>query len=988
MPESRSHCEQLQRAKVGPDLEVSPLDTRSYRSLTLSNQLHALIISDHISDKAAASLDVSVGSFSDPNDIPGLAHFLEHMLFLGTEKYPDEGSYNEFLAENGGHSNAFTASENTNYHFNLLVSDRDPDHPSPRFKEALDRFAQFFISPLFSESATERELNAVHSEHQKNLQSDSRRLNQVMHSCANPKHPFSKFGTGSRETLNDIPRKSGIDVRAQLLKFHREYYSANLMNLCIVGPYPLDMLQEWVVELFSEIPNHDRKHPSEEYRNIKPVLEEHRGLLYHIESVHDIRLLEITWFTETYVHNYRSKPARLVSLMLGDEGEGSLLSLLKNQGWCDGVSASPGEMNTFGYLQMTITLTNKGVDHVDDIVKMVFQYIQMLKLDGIPKRIFDEEACLGEISFRFHEREEPLTLVTRLALKMAYFSQPEYISGHFLYKTFDENKVREVLDALTADNCNLTISGRFVSGKTDQNEKWYGTPYKVEQINNARMKQWTNCDNDKALHLPPENLFIPTDFDLLGQPLPEGEYDRAGPIIIERNEHFELYHKLDRTFKRPRTKIIIQLLTPMTYASPWHAVMAKIFTLLLEDSLSEFSYPADRAGCQYSFDKSETGLELIISGYSHRIDVLLNAVIQKVRTLEVDATRFEMQRDIVEREFVNFEKGQPLHNAIYYLLHLVEDPRWHVRDYLQCLQNGEITLESMRKYAKDILQRLWMTALVCGNTSESDAIKMMKGVRENLGYKPLPEAEVLSRRIVQVPNGRNVFLRTKHCNEDDKNSAIKVYFQFGMRGDFNRDVQEELLSEILDKPAFHELRTVQQLGYMVFEGLATYEGVRGIFFIIQSTVADPDVLLERIEQFLKDVRKDVLEEMAEEKFQDYVNALIAKKSEPDRSISRQTNRFWREIERGFLQFDRKEKEIEALKSVTKQQVVQLFDEALADGGSRCRRVVCQIYGNQHPFEKRKELNEGIWDVNNPLDFRRRCSLFPVVGRPCGTSRNG
>ena len=77
---------------VLPDLEVekSPADTRSYRALTLANGLRVLLSSDPRADQSAAALDVHVGHFSDPPDLPGLAHFCEHMLFLGNAKYPGE----------------------------------------------------------------------------------------------------------------------------------------------------------------------------------------------------------------------------------------------------------------------------------------------------------------------------------------------------------------------------------------------------------------------------------------------------------------------------------------------------------------------------------------------------------------------------------------------------------------------------------------------------------------------------------------------------------------------------------------------------------------------------------------------------------------------------------------------------------------------------------------------------------------------------------
>ncbi|TQD89882.1 hypothetical protein C1H46_024584 [Malus baccata] len=105
-------------------------------------------------------MDVNVGAFSDPDGLEGLAHFLEHMLFYASEKYPSEDSYSKYISEHGGRTNAYTASENTNYYFDIN---------SDGFEEALDRFAQFFINPLMSADTTMRELKDVDSENQNNL---------------------------------------------------------------------------------------------------------------------------------------------------------------------------------------------------------------------------------------------------------------------------------------------------------------------------------------------------------------------------------------------------------------------------------------------------------------------------------------------------------------------------------------------------------------------------------------------------------------------------------------------------------------------------------------------------------------------------------------------------------------------------------------------------------------------------------------------------
>ncbi|WP_315982828.1 insulinase family protein [Aliamphritea spongicola] len=130
----------------------SPNDKRLYRSFNLPNQMKVLVISDPEADKAAASLDVNAGSNANPEGREGLAHFLEHMLFLGTEKYPEAGSYKAFISANGGNHNAYTAYQNTNYYFDVAIGQLEP---------ALDRFAQFFISPTFDEAYVDRERQAV-----------------------------------------------------------------------------------------------------------------------------------------------------------------------------------------------------------------------------------------------------------------------------------------------------------------------------------------------------------------------------------------------------------------------------------------------------------------------------------------------------------------------------------------------------------------------------------------------------------------------------------------------------------------------------------------------------------------------------------------------------------------------------------------------------------------------------------------------------------
>jgi secreted Zn-dependent insulinase-like peptidase len=81
-------------------------DKATYKFLELENKIKVILISDTEAMYSSASINVGVGSALDPKEFQGTAHFLEHMLFQGTNKYPKETEYFEFIARNGGVANA------------------------------------------------------------------------------------------------------------------------------------------------------------------------------------------------------------------------------------------------------------------------------------------------------------------------------------------------------------------------------------------------------------------------------------------------------------------------------------------------------------------------------------------------------------------------------------------------------------------------------------------------------------------------------------------------------------------------------------------------------------------------------------------------------------------------------------------------------------------------------------------------------------------
>ena len=223
-------------------INKSTSDPRSYEVFTLDNGLEVITISDENLATSAATLSVGVGAYQDPSSAQGIAHFLEHMIFMGSDKYKDPNEYMQFISENGGETNAFTADQQTTYLFSIN---------SDKFEDALDRLSAAIKSPLFDGTMVEKEINAVNSEWLLRRQSEAFIRQRTAAMTGNLNHPKTLLGVGNKETLSS---EKEILLRS-LREFHKRYYSANIMKLILVGNESPRKLKRMAKKYFGSIKN-------------------------------------------------------------------------------------------------------------------------------------------------------------------------------------------------------------------------------------------------------------------------------------------------------------------------------------------------------------------------------------------------------------------------------------------------------------------------------------------------------------------------------------------------------------------------------------------------------------------------------------------------------------------------------------------------------------------------------------------------------------
>ncbi|XP_072413834.1 insulin-degrading enzyme isoform X1 [Chiloscyllium punctatum] len=952
----------------------SPEDKREYRGLELSNDIRVLLIHDPTTDKSSAALDVHIGSLADPKEIPGLAHFCEHMLFLGTEKYPKENEYSQFLSEHAGSSNAFTSGEHTNYYF---------DVSNEHLEGALNRFAQFFLCPLFDASCKDREVNAVDSEHEKNLMNDAWRLFQLEKSTGNPEHRFSSFGTGNKFTLETRPAEMGIDVRQALLKFHSTNYSSNLMALCVLGRESLDELTDLVVKLFAEVEN--KYLPVPEYPE-HPFQEEHLKQLYKVVPIKDIRNLYVTFPIPDLQKYYKSNPGHYLGHLIGHEGPGSLLSELKSKGWVNTLVGGQKEgAKGFMFFIINVDLTEEGLVHVDDIILHMFQYINKLRTEGPQEWVFQECKDLNAMAFRFKDKERPRGYTSKLAGSLHYYPIHEVLAAEYLLEEFRADLIQMVLEKLRPESVRVAVVSKSFEGQTDITEKWYGTQYKQEAIGADVIQKWQNADLNGKFKLPVRNEFIPKNFEIF--PL---ENDALPfPTLIKDTAMSKVWFKQDDKFFLPKACLNFEFFSPFAYVDPLHCNMAYLYLELLKDSLNEYAYAAELAGLNYDLQNTIYGMYLVVKGYNDKQHIILKKIIEKMATFDIDEKRFEIIKEAYMRSLNNFRAEQPHQHAMYYLRLLMTEVAWTKDELKEALE--DVTLIRLKAFIPQLLSRLHIEALLHGNITRQTSLSIIQMVEDTLiqhaHTKPLLPSQLTRYREVQLPD-RGWFVYQQR-NEVHNNCGIEIYYQTDMQNT-HENMLLELFCQIISEPCFNTLRTKEQLGYIVFSGPRRSNGVQGLRFIIQSE-RPPSYLESRVEAFLKTMEKHI-KEMTEDAFQKHVQALAVRRLDKPKKLSAECAKHWSEIISQQYNFDRDNIEVAHLKTLTKEDIVNFCKELLAVDGSRRRKVSVHVLSRDMDSCPVVEQLPCQNDVNLPpapplpqptiiedmTVFKRSLPLFPLA----------
>ena len=767
---------------------------------------------------------------------------------------------------------------------------------------ALDRFAQFFVHPLFLEDTLDRELRAVDSENKKNLQSDNWRLMQLNKSLSSTKHPFHLFSTGNYKILHDDPIKRGVKIREEFIKFYKMHYSANRMRLVVLGRESLDQLQGWVEDLFTDVYNQDL--PRLKWDGIPAQTQEELCTQIFVKPVMDQRMLDISFPYPDEEELYASQPGRYISHLVGHEGPGSILAHLKAKGWANELSAGPSPVCPgTSFFSIGIRLTTEGLKNYRGIIKIVFQYMAMLKEQPPHEWIVDEQRKLTEVEFKFRQKIPASRTVSHLSGVMQKpLPRDLLLSGQSLIRQFDPEAIKRGLAALRPDNFRFIVTSQDYPGDWDKKEKWYGTEYKYEKIPKDFLREIEDIvkapagERPAELHLPGKNEFIPQRLDVERKDVKD---PMLTPKLVRNDPNVRTWFKKDDQFWVPKANLNLFLRTPLINSSPFIAVVTQMYKELVDDSLMEYAYDAELAGLDYALDRHSDGIEVSVSGYNDKMHVLLEKVLVSMRDLEVKQDRFDIIKERMMRGYRNFEYREPFRQIGNYSRWLASERRWANHELLEELP--AVTTDDVKAFFPQALRQMHIEILVHGNLYKEDALRMTNLVESVLKPRPLPQSQWKTSRTLLPPAGANYLYERVLKNPDNVNHCIEYSVMIGDGQDRPLRAKLLLLGQMADEPVFDTLRTKEQLGYVVGGGPLFLGTLAGYRILVQSE-KDCAYLEKRIDAFLNTFENMIMEMSAEE-FEAHKIGIINKRLEKLKNLNQETGRLWHHVSSEAYDFE-------------------------------------------------------------------------------------
>jgi insulysin len=854
-------------------------------------------------------------------------------------------------------------------------------------------FSKMFSEPLFDISYIEKEMNAVHSEHEKNINSDGWRINRLIQSLSNEDSPYNHFGTGNLETFKNVTL---AELNNQLRLFYNKYYRSNNIKLAVSSNLPLDDLQQMVKAYFTEIrldtyiSDKAMNSTAELYGNLFPVDKpfDNMNKVVWYKKLGAGKTIEVHFPLEPIHKSYKTQPYEYIAYLFNYSGSKSLLSILRDHGFANRLDGEISESYTnFAMFTISVELTQEGMANVETVIRLIFGYLNRIKQEKISADIFNEIKRINELEFNFAGKSYDITsLLTSFSGNMFFFDYQNLIIGEHLFSVYDEKVIKDALNALSLDNMLITIysneelvatnSTKYINfaGKSSLFEKWYGSEYKVidldkEFLNQLKTEQQIKLDDERILdinkdfQLRQKNNFVSEMTTLVsscnGNTCGDDEYSdvmqNLTPTALFDEVNFKSYYKVDNTFKIPKVHVNLRALSPALKVTHQAYTKLLIYATYLEYEYTTVMSDASEAGNGFHFSFHNDGLEIDMTCYKDLTQKIMSLAVNQMFKFETDEKTFKIIVDLVKRRMTNSKLEKPFNKNKSYFKKLMTFNYTHYNDLFDTID--KVTFEDFEKFKNSFNIDMSIDVLFYGSVNKDEVKRISEDIKKHL--KVISDLKELEKDPFYITN--SIFLQRqlekpityqyKSEIDTELNHAITRFYQIGQ---YNYETQLYLLAyqKCIGNLFYHNLRTVQQLGYIANADYANMNNVMYYRVIVQGSKKTP----REVEAIIDDVFGEASTKLneCEKDFNDVKLSIKERLTKPDESIRDRSDRILNEIYHRTFDYSKRKNLLAKLESVTHSDVVNFFNQRLLN--NKARLSIHHYAGNSKVFEEVTQAN--------------------------------
>jgi insulysin len=822
---------------------------RKVMKILLSNGLKVLLVSDPSLMESAAAISIESGTWDDPPEYQGMAHFVEHLLFLGTQAYPKESDYSQYILERGGQYNAFTRHDRTTYGFSI---------PHFGFEGALDRLSHFFIDPLFSASAIGRETHSVHHEFQDSIENDSLRVWRVLKESGNQKHPNLQFSCGNLESLAKIKRSDVVD-------WFETHYQPQRMRLVLASPLSMEALAELSSRLFSRILRKREEVARKSGYDTSLMSSQQKGHFIYIKPSFKNRSLFLTWEVPSdFLSHENDKAVHLVQMAIDHGFPNSLSRLLEKENLAMELHVDFWKIEkNHAIFMINIVLTNEGIKDYEKVISLVFQSINRLKELDFPEYLVKRLQYLNALQLAA-PFEGSFEYVMKIASELIDEDIETYPDLTYLASPSTRAKASSFLRELSPFECVycLMTLPEEVGIKLSRIERWMGSEYFMRKIGDNILAKWAQEKPHLAIGFQPEEEITIRRKDEAIHETKIEEIHMPDPLFIvdQANARIRL---VETGVRENSVDAFFCMSTPLVGYSAKNTALNEIFIRGI-DELLKLEFPQED-GIFWNLEIEGADLCVFLSvpceDYTKHFCRFFNVL----KYANISKGEFEKIKKVNLDSYPG--DPQPIEYAHQILDSFLRPFHYTKMELYHNL--SKINYEEYEQFREAYFEELFIEGAFLGFLGQKEALELWSEIYSILKANSYQNYKDRIKQFSFQDEAQSYFILQKTHR---KGNALLLVIAGEEEGN---ETCHKIITTVLHNEFFEELRTKQQTAYRLYTWNEMIHHHICHCFALQSSSYHPLELLKRVEVFIDEFLERSRELLFEERFELIRDSLIS-----------------------------------------------------------------------------------------------------------------